>query len=162
MSRDQKRLSAFNFVQKPSARKRPVILDGGNGNPHHLGDFLIGHASEVFELHQLGLKRMLRGQFVQDLMHRQKVFVSVGRGRVESIQIHTPVTSTVALGSFAPGSFYQNASHRLAGSMKELRATTETEVLISNQTNPRFVNERSRLKRLTRKLLGQLDGRIAP
>ena len=46
--------------------------------------------------------------------------------------------------------------------MKELRATTETRVLISNQSYPRFVNQRSWLKRLTWKLLGHLDGRIAP
>jgi hypothetical protein len=46
--------------------------------------------------------------------------------------------------------------------MKELRATAKSGVLISDQSNPRFVNQRRGLKRLTGKFPSQLDGRIAP
>jgi hypothetical protein len=122
----------------------------------------MGHAGEVLELYQLGLSRMLSGHFVQDLMHRQQVFVSVRCRGVESIQIHTPVPSTVPFGSFAPGPVYQNTSHCLAGGMKEVRATAESGIPISDQSNPRFMDQRRGLKRLTRKFPSQLDGRIAP
>jgi hypothetical protein len=68
----------------------------------------------------------------------------------------------VPLSSFATGSIYQNTAHCLARGMKELSATAEGGVLISDQSYPRFVNQRGRLKRLTGKLPLEFGGRTAP
>ena len=108
-----------------------------------------------------GLKRvarrlvghLVRGKFLEDLVHLQQTLPVVQQGDVRAVQLHALLVASMANLCFAPGDVDEDAAHRLRGRAEEVGAVLPGLVLGSHQAQPGLVNERGGLKRLA----GHLD-----
>ena len=64
---------AFQFAKEPGPGMGPVVVGGARGNAENLGRFLEGQADEVTQLDQFSFELALRGEFVERLVHGERL-----------------------------------------------------------------------------------------
>src|SRR5690606_8052602 len=111
-----------NLPKQPHSREGPVTLCGGRAHADHLRRFGHGETSEIAQLHQFRLVRMMPGKGVQSIMDIEEFAVLCGCGYFHVISIHALQASSVPGRMFAPCPVDEDAAHRLCRSAKELPA----------------------------------------
>jgi hypothetical protein len=115
---------------------------------HRLGGFLNGHPDEVAEFNQLRFLGMLQRQLVHGLMDRQQLVI-FGRGeQIEVGQVDALLIATMSDGAPFPGAIDENSPHGFGRGAKKMRPAIPSFILISRQSEPRFVDEGGGLQRV--------------
>src|SRR6266446_7783253 len=107
-------LFASDFLEQPGARKIPVIIDGGKGNPQNLRYLLIAHPSEISQFDQFGLNGILDAERVKHFMHGEQLVIRAWSSQFKFVNFHAQEAPPVTLSLFAPSTINQNVAHRLS------------------------------------------------
>src|SRR5579883_1077087 len=101
--------------KKPRLGVIPPALGCGFGNVEPVSSFLNCHPDEIPEFNQLCLPEIDGSESRQGLVNDQKLVVGRRSGEFHVLNIHSHLSATVPEGFAAPGTFNENAPHRLRG-----------------------------------------------
>ena len=97
----------------------------------------------------------MRGQLIESVVHRQKLVILNRRDDFHLVDIQTFLPAAVPRRAFVAGAIDENATHRLRGRAEEVGAILPA-LILPTDPNPRFMDERRRLQRLSRRLARHL------
>ena len=135
------------------------MLDRARRDAEDFGNFFIGHADEVTQLHHFGFERMLCGEFFERVIDREELIVVACERQIRLPKIHAVLATAVAESALPAGVVDENASHRLGCGGKEMTAVFKLRVFVSDQPQPGFVNQGRGLERVSRRFIAHLARR---
>ncbi len=134
----------------------PIVLGRARSNAEDFRCFLAGHAGEVTQLDQLRFDFVFGGKFVEGFADSKELVVVAGRREVHFLKVHPLLIAAVTNGTLATGAIDEGAAHRLGGGGEEMGAFVPFLILVADQPQPGFVNERGRLQGLADCFAGHL------
>jgi len=99
--------------------------------------------------HQIGLPGVVGGESLQRVAQGEQLFVVHICRSFESIQVHALRAASVTKGLLAAGIVNEDAAHRFGGGCEEVRAILPFPLFVAAEPQPRFMNQRRGLQRLT-------------
>src|SRR2546422_8743776 len=76
------------FAEEPGPSMGPVVVGGAGGDAEDLGRFLEGNADKITKLDQFSSELVLRGEFVQRLIHGEELLVVARGGELRRLKIN--------------------------------------------------------------------------
>jgi hypothetical protein len=155
-------LLAGQIALQPGAGVRPVSFDGSHRKPEVLGDLRAGHAGKESQDHDLGGTRVDGFETRQRGFERQEIFDRhrAGGGRLEKVVENDGLNAPTALLTLLMASMIDEyPSHGLSAKRESVRLALPFRAAVVLQSDPRFVNERSRLERVVLPFTPQIAAR---
>jgi hypothetical protein len=147
-------------MEEPCPSIGPVPFGSGDGDPQRFRRLFECQASEIAELHEFGLSRIVPGQLIQRFIDREQ-FPGIRDRRddfdVANITMFRP--GTVFHAALAPRALHKDPPHRLRGGSEKVRAVVEIAIA---QPQPGFVDKGGGLQRVTGRLALHFRARDLP
>jgi hypothetical protein len=105
----------------------------------------------------VGLPRVERGQFGEDLIEEQHFTVHRGRSNAHGVvEAHTQAGTWTANGTMRARVIHQNPSHHLRRDAKEVRAILPRDAPLAHEPDVRLMDESRRLERVVSTLASEI------
>lgn len=137
------------FVVQPCSGIGPPTFRRGLRNAEDFRGLLNFQTDEIAKLDQFSLARFQRGEAIQSFVECEQLVVRRGAGDFEFIHVQVGRARTAALTSFAAGTGDEDAAHGLGRGAKKMRAVLPRLIRGVHELEPRFMNERRGLQRVT-------------
>src|SRR5258705_7676411 len=85
----------FEFAKEPGPGMGPIVVGSARGQAETLRRFLEGQADEVTQLDQFRFDLVLRGEFVERLVHGKQVLVVARSGKLRRLKINALLPASV-------------------------------------------------------------------
>jgi hypothetical protein len=149
---------SFQFGVQPRPRESPITPHRRFGDPECIGNFLMIHADEITQLHDLRFARVLRGEFIESLVNGEHGVIGIFERDCHVLDVHALPFASVTEPALAAGAVNENAAHRFRGGGEEVGAVLPIRLRIAPKPEPGFMNERGGLKRLSGRFLRHFHG----
>jgi hypothetical protein len=129
--------------REPGPRLGPPGVGGAQGDAKIVVGCAEGSTTEVTQAYELGDPRVDRGQSLKGLVDREDVVIGAATGEV--VQVHRHLSPHPTLGGHAGARVVnEDRAHGFGGGSKNVATTVE--LLISDEPQVGFVNERGGIK----------------
>lgn len=153
---------ALHLPVQPGFRVRPPTLRSRFGNTQDRRGLFEGESDEVPQFDELHLRRIERRKTSEHFVQCEELILIHGRGDVEVIDVFVGRPGSPTLRLLSAGAVHQDPAHGLRRSGKEVPPIFPVRLGVRSQPQPRLVNQRRRLKRVTRRLLRHFLRRDLP
>ena len=149
----------LNFAKEPRPGIGPVTFGRGFRNAENLRGFLNRQTGKESELHQFGFDSVVRGQTFERLMDSEQSVVVHPGGEFQAVGVNGNSFGVAAVpaGLFSPRIVDEDAAHRLGRSSEKVGAILPRRLTVAPEAQPRLVDQRRGLERLTGRFAGQLQ-----
>ena len=152
-------LPSTDLIVKPRPREIPFTANRAIRNLEHHSDLFLSQPAEEFQFHDAAFSWIELLQSYQRFVDRQEVTGSLLSVNARFVQRRLKGAASSLGPALRACSIDQNFAHQLRRHAEEVRSVLPPDIVPTDQSNVRFMDQRRCLQRMVRAFAGHIESR---